>query len=423
MNIKKITSIVALSCVTLSLSAQTEGVSIAPTVTPPAPSAMLDVSATDKGVLIPRLLESQKNAIQSPEESLLIYQTNGAKGFYYWDDANTTWAMLGGGGGLWTQGTGDDIYRNVNEGNVGIGLNSPTEPLQVYRQATSSNSLSAPPSPFTSYLNFPYLSLNHAETAIRAEFKGVTNPSLVQSVSGIIATGYNGQLTTGVTGIGIATQSTAMGFGGNFIAMDENGASGSSSLVGVNSYAYSHGQSSATVGVLAYGIGGNVNIGIEAHGNGNSGSIANYGIKASATGGLSNYAGFFSGNVTVTGVFTNPSDFKLKKDIKNLTDGLNVIEKLSPKTFNYRTEEFPQLGLPDKNSCGLIAQDVEKVLPNLITTEISPKEIDKDGKTIAESVTFKSVNYMELIPILIQAVKEQQAIIEAQEVRIKALER
>ena len=97
MNIKKIITITFLSCSALWVSAQgnTEGVSIAPNVTPPHHSAMLDVSSTDKGVLIPRMTESDKNAIQSPEVSLLIYQTDGDEGYYYWD--GTVWKLISGG--------------------------------------------------------------------------------------------------------------------------------------------------------------------------------------------------------------------------------------------------------------------------------------------------------------------------------------
>ncbi|MBI4946601.1 MAG: hypothetical protein HY840_09390 [Bacteroidetes bacterium] len=46
-------------------------------------SAMLDVSATDRGVLIPRMTQTERNAIVNPANSLLIYQTNNSPGYYY----------------------------------------------------------------------------------------------------------------------------------------------------------------------------------------------------------------------------------------------------------------------------------------------------------------------------------------------------
>jgi len=72
----------------------TEGVSIAPSVTTPDPSAMLDVQSSNKGVLIPRMAESDKNSINNPAEGLLIYQTDNASGYYYYDGSN--WVPLGG---------------------------------------------------------------------------------------------------------------------------------------------------------------------------------------------------------------------------------------------------------------------------------------------------------------------------------------
>lgn len=49
----------------------------------PDGSAMLDVVATDKGLLIPRMTEVQKNAITNPATSLIIFQTDGTSGFYF----------------------------------------------------------------------------------------------------------------------------------------------------------------------------------------------------------------------------------------------------------------------------------------------------------------------------------------------------
>jgi hypothetical protein len=60
----------------------------------PDASAILDVKSTDKGVLIPRMTATQKGLIASPATGLLIYQTDGTAGFYYYD--GTAWQLLGG---------------------------------------------------------------------------------------------------------------------------------------------------------------------------------------------------------------------------------------------------------------------------------------------------------------------------------------
>jgi len=61
------------------------------------PSAMLDVYSTDKGILIPRMTEAEKNAIVLPANGLLVYQTDGVSGFYYFN--GTAWLPMTGGGG------------------------------------------------------------------------------------------------------------------------------------------------------------------------------------------------------------------------------------------------------------------------------------------------------------------------------------
>ncbi len=55
-------------------------------------SAMLDVKSTDKGFLPPRMTEDQRNAITSPAEGLLIYQTNGTTGLYQYN--GTSWSLV-----------------------------------------------------------------------------------------------------------------------------------------------------------------------------------------------------------------------------------------------------------------------------------------------------------------------------------------
>jgi hypothetical protein len=58
----------------------------------PNTSAILDVSSTNKGVLVPRMTASQKNAISSPTTGLLIFQTDAQTGFYYYN--GSSWISL-----------------------------------------------------------------------------------------------------------------------------------------------------------------------------------------------------------------------------------------------------------------------------------------------------------------------------------------
>jgi hypothetical protein len=59
----------------------------------PDPSAVLDISSKNSGILFPRLTEVEKEDISNPAHGLLIYQTDGIKGFYFWD--NTKWKLIG----------------------------------------------------------------------------------------------------------------------------------------------------------------------------------------------------------------------------------------------------------------------------------------------------------------------------------------
>jgi len=82
---------------TVKIYAQNAGVGINTTGANPHTSAMLDVSATNKGFLVPRMTMAQRIGIVSPATSLIIYQTDNLAGFYYFD--GVIWKILGTGAG------------------------------------------------------------------------------------------------------------------------------------------------------------------------------------------------------------------------------------------------------------------------------------------------------------------------------------
>ena len=88
---------VALCLLGMIFSAQAQSVGINADNSTPNSSAMLDVSSTSKGFLTPRMTAAQKALISSPATGLLIYQTDGTAGFYYY--TGSAWTLVGTGSG------------------------------------------------------------------------------------------------------------------------------------------------------------------------------------------------------------------------------------------------------------------------------------------------------------------------------------
>jgi len=148
-----------------------------------------------------------------------------------------------------------------------------------------------------------------------------------------------------------------------------------------------------------------------------------YGVYGIASGGTTNYAGYFAGDVTVTGTFSNPSDKNLKKNINPLSGALKKVLKLQAVTYDWKTDmELSEIksksktdkkglvnrfNFPTGTQIGIIAQDVEKIFPELVKT-------DGDG--------LKSVDYIKIVPVLIEAIKEQQQQIEELKAKNKEID-
>lgn len=92
-------------------------------------------------------------------------------------------------------------------------------------------------------------------------------------------------------------------------------------------------------------------------------------------------------DLIVEGCLTNSSDINLKKNIENIPkeDNVNILN-LEPRIFTYKND------VKEQKHFGLIAQDVEKLYPNLVSNEVG----------------YKTVNYIEIIPLLISKIKEMQ---------------
>lgn len=76
----------------------------------PHPSAELDISSTSKGLLIPSMTQAQRNAISSPATGLLVFQTDGTVGFYYY--TGSQWSLTYRGDDLGTHKATQDVDMN-----------------------------------------------------------------------------------------------------------------------------------------------------------------------------------------------------------------------------------------------------------------------------------------------------------------------
>jgi len=138
-------------------------------------------------------------------------------------------------------------------------------------------------------------------------------------------------------------------------------------------------------------------------------SINDYGVSGK-TNNNSSYAGYFEGDVYTTASYL-PSDRKLKQEEKELANATFLLQQLRPVTYAYQREKYSAMMLPEGERFGLIAQELEEVLPQLIKETRHIHFDEKTADTLA-SVTFKAVNYVELIPILIAGFQEQESKIE-----------
>ena len=109
---------------------------------------------------------------------------------------------------------------------------------------------------------------------------------------------------------------------------------------------------------------------------------------------------YFNGNATLSGDLTINSDARLKDNIQPLGSTLNKLHQIEGKTYSFKKDEehTPKIGV--------LAQEVQAVFPELVT---------EGGDGIL------SVNYQGLVPVLINAINEQDAKIAALEEMVRFL--
>ncbi|MFK7748333.1 MAG: tail fiber domain-containing protein [Kordia sp.] len=124
-------------------------------------------------------------------------------------------------------------------------------------------------------------------------------------------------------------------------------------------------------------------------------------IYGSSPASTNRHAGYFNGNVVVNGTFT-ASDRKLKENIKSEENILDKLAQLDAVTYTFKANEH--LNLPTEIQHGFLAQNMEEVFPELITT-INKPIFDKENKETG-TYEYKAVNYVGMISILTSSLKE-----------------
>ena len=139
-----------------------------------------------------------------------------------------------------------------------------------------------------------------------------------------------------------------------------------------------------------------------------SNGAAAYSLYSTGSGAYKFYVGYggtiYASNTTITSL----SDQRLKENIRDLDEGLATVMALKPRKFDWKENKGQNI----KNARGFIAQEFETVLPDMIEEWKDPAPEGEDP--------YKGIN-ANLIPTLVKAIQEQQAIIETLKADVAAL--
>ncbi|MEM1318808.1 MAG: tail fiber domain-containing protein [Bacteroidota bacterium] len=119
------------------------------------------------------------------------------------------------------------------------------------------------------------------------------------------------------------------------------------------------------------------------------------------------------GSAVATGGNWIPSDLSLKENIQAIPSAMEIVNQLEGVRYNYKTKERPELNLNEGLQYGFIADEVKKVMPEAVQGTYTQE---------GEIADYDVMNYDMIIPVLTEALKEQQQTIEQLEERLARLE-
>jgi len=295
---------------------------------------------------------------------------------------------------------GAEAMRIDSSGNMGIGTTSPNTKLELY---SSQNA------------NVELLRLNNPDVNGLGTQIGFTQGSTTYSqIINEYSSGWRMKI-----GAGVPTGTTA-GDAGYFTFFTNNGSSSYAErmridssgnvLVGTttrsNDEKFTINQSANAMGISVRSNGGPA-LGNYESADTNHNTYWTFGRDNATTGNfVFGYGGTLRGSISnSTGVYTSSSDSRLKKNITNITYGLNEVMGLRPVTYLMNEEANTA-----KKHLGFIAQEVKALVDEAVDDLIDP------------DTQFYMLDKAGLVPVLVKAMQEQQALITSLTERIVALE-
>ena len=396
------------------------------TGTAPATSAMLDISSTTKGFLMPRMTTAQRTAIVSPATGLTVYDLTTRN---IWIFEGAEWKVVSN---LWNGDYNSGIISSTSPtayvripsnasviGNMGIGTSTPDAKLDVKSFNSFVAKFNGPAPMYTGFFeddNFRGYWGSYSGNVEDIDFGTGSGNSTGKLHLTIQASPKLTIDAFGKVGIGLTNPSTPL----HVIAPSTFSHTLTSPFPTWNSqnagtFIKSGSTSNTSVGVLGActGTGSffspSLMIGMAGIANGGFDAYGVYGVASGASG--TNYGIYCSGNGGYTGTWSSLSDGKFKNNIAKLEEGtVGKIMQLKPSTYTLKTKQYKFMNLPEGSQFGFVAQDLEQIFPTLVENSSHPGEDGVNGKSVP--ISYKSVNYIGLIPILTKAIQEQETTIQ-----------
>lgn len=159
---------------------------------------------------------------------------------------------------------------------------------------------------------------------------------------------------------------------------------------------------------------------------GSTNTNTQYGVNGYKPTGGSGWGGLFINDLGYTGFFGSASDRSLKREIKPFDGALKILNDLPIYSYRYKVDQYDVLG-DNSLHYGVMADELKLIVPDLVKSKtidagkIRSLDDDKQPKSVEGEVNL--VNYIELVPIAIQAIKEQQELIKKQQIAIEKLQK